>query len=420
MIPTFRPVVYAHHKRKDGTYNVKINVYFKGKERRLPTTIFCTKADITRSCHIKNNDILSLANREIDKMRAAIADISFFDLETKDVDWLVTKIKAKLQAESFGLDFFTFADQYIAGIKENTRRNYISALNAFARFLGTRYIDINDITKKKVMEFYEFWENQPKLYYSIAEGKHIETNKKIKKGYATLHVNKLATIFKAAKKKYNDDDEGLILIPRSPFDGLELAPLVHEGQKPLSQELMQKIILAEVPRRRWGQRTALDVLIVSFALMGANVADLLEARNPVDGVWEYERKKTRDKRIDRARMRVLVPDVISPYLERLGAGKGEYWLPELHNVSKNERKISTHLNARIKAWCENEGIEPFTFYAVRKTWATLARKLADKSIVDEGLAHKGGYDLTDIYADRPWEVINQANADVLALFEWPE
>lgn len=420
MIPTFRPVVYAHHKRKDGTYNVKINVYFNGKERRLPTTIFCTKADITRSCHIKNNDILALANREIDKMRAAITDISFFELETKDVDWLVGKIKAKLQAQSFGLDFFAFADKYLEGMKPSTLRNYRSALNAFARFLGSRYIDINDITKKKIMEFYEYWDNQRKTYYSIKEGKQIETDKKVKKGYAVIHIGKLATIYNAAKKKYNDDDEGLILIPRSPFDGLELAPLVYDGQKPLSQELMQKIILADVPARCSGQRTALDVLVVSFALMGANVADLLEARNPVEGVWEYERKKTRDKRIDRARMRVLVPDVISPYLERLGAGTGEYWLPKLHEVSRTERKITTQLNARIKVWCEKEGIEPFTFYAVRKTWATLARKLADKSIVDEGLAHKGGYDLTDIYADRPWEVINQANADVLALFEWPE
>ena len=32
MKPTFRPVVYAHHKRQDGTYNIKINVYFNGKE----------------------------------------------------------------------------------------------------------------------------------------------------------------------------------------------------------------------------------------------------------------------------------------------------------------------------------------------------------------------------------------------------
>lgn len=418
MIPTFRPVVYAHHKRKDGSYNVKINVYFNGKERRLPTTIFCTKADLTRSYHIKNNDILKLANREIDKMREAIADISFFDLEVKDVDWLVARIRTKLQAMNFGLDFFTFADTIVATKKPATAKAYSATLNAFAGFIGTRYIDINDITKKMIRDFYEYLPNQAKSYYSIKHRKRIETDKKITKGHASTHIRRLASIFELAKKKYNDGDEGLILIPRSPFDDIELASLGHEGQKPLSFEVMQKIILAEIPSRRFGQRIALDALVVSFALMGANVADLLEARNPVGGVWEYERKKTRDRRIDRARMRVLVPECIKPYLDRLGAGTGDYWLPALHQVSKSEKSIAPQLNARLKKWCENEGIEPFTFYAVRKSWATLARKVADKSIVDEGLAHKGDFDMTDIYADRPWDKINKANADVLAMFEW--
>lgn len=421
MIPTFRPVVYAHHKRKDGSYNVKINVYFKGKERRLPTTIFCTKADLTRSCHIKNNDILNLANKEIDRMRDAIKDISFFDLETKDVDWLVSHIKAKLTAESFSLDFFTFAEIYMADMKAETRRLYDSALNAFAKYLHSRYIDINDITKQKLQEFQEFYDSVPKTWYNKKEHKLVESKKRSRKGQAaTRHIMRLATIFKAAKKKYNDEDAGLILIPRSPFDNLELTPLVSEGQKPLSQELMQRIILADIPKRNRGMRFALDVLVVSFALMGANVADLFEARNPVDGVWEYERKKTRDRRIDRARMRVLVPDVIRPYLERLGAGTGEYWLPALRERFSREDRVTTRLNYSLAKWCDSEGIEQFTFYAVRKTWATLARKVADKSIVDEGLAHTGGHNMTDIYADRPWEKINKANADVLALFEWPQ
>lgn len=419
MIPTFRPVVFAHHKRKDGTYNVKINVYFKGKERRLPTTIFCTKEDLTRSCHIKNNDILSLCDIEITKMRKAISDVSFFDLENKDVDWLVRYIKAKLTVTSFHLDFFAFAEQYIAGMKESTMKSYISALNAFAQYIGSRILDINDITKKMIEEFYEFWNSQPKHWYSIRDGKPMPSKTKGKKiTAATKYVRHLATIFKAAKHKYNDDDEGVIFIPRSPFDSLDFPQVIHEGQKPLSFDLMQRIILADVPARCRGQRRSLDALVVSFGLMGANVADLLEARTPSDGVWEYERKKTRDRRADRARMHVIIPAVLSPYLSRLSSGKGEYWLSSLRDISDQEQKVTINLNANLRKWCESEKITPFTFYAVRKTWATLARKVADKSIVDEGLAHTGGHVLTDIYADKPWDVINKANADVLAMFQW--
>lgn len=419
MTPTFRPVVFAHHKRKDGTFNVKINIYFKGKERRLPTTIFCTKADLTRSYHIKNNDILSLCDIEITKMRKAISDVSFFDLEDKDVDWLVRHIKSRLTAASFHLDFFSWGESYIKDMKEGTRKNYMTALNAFAQFLGSRYYDINDITKKLLLQFYDYWSNQPKQWYSIKDSQHRASSKVGRTGQAaSIHIDKLGTIFRAAQRKYNDGDEEMILIPRSPFANLELPKVVHDGQKPLPFDVMQKIILADVPARCRGQRLVLDAMVVSFGLMGANVADLLEARCPADGVWEYERKKTRDRRADRARMHVTIPDVLAPYLARLGAGTGEYWLPALRDVSKQEKKVTTRLNANLRKWCESEGIKPFTFYAVRKTWATMARKIADKSIVDEGLAHTGGHVLTDIYADKPWDKINQANADVLAMFQW--
>ena len=42
----------------------------------------------------------------------------------------------------------------------------------------------------------------------------------------------------------------------------------------------------------------------------------------------------------------------------------------------------------------------------------------EKSLVDEGLAHVGDYRMTDIYAERPWDKINEANSKVLALFNW--
>ena len=42
----------------------------------------------------------------------------------------------------------------------------------------------------------------------------------------------------------------------------------------------------------------------------------------------------------------------------------------------------------------------------------------EKSLVDEGLVHVGDYRMTDIYAERPWDKINEANRKVLELFQW--
>ena len=78
-----------------------------------------------------------------------------------------------------------------------------------------------------------------------------------------------------------------------------------------------------------------------------------------------------------------------------------------------------HINKYIKKWCRQNDVPEFTFYAARHTWATLARKSGiEKATVDEGLAHKGDFAITDIYAERDWDLINEANRKVLALFEW--
>ena len=78
------------------------------------------------------------------------------------------------------------------------------------------------------------------------------------------------------------------------------------------------------------------------------------------------------------------------------------------------------MNAALRRWQRREGLPDFTFYAARHTWATLARRAGvEKATVDECLGHVGDFHLTDIYAERPWDLLDAANAKVLALFEWP-
>lgn len=422
MKPTFRPVVYAHHKRKDGTYNVKINIYFNGKERRLPTTIYCTKNDLTRTHHIKSQDILNKCNVLIRKMHDAIADISTFDLEDKDVDWLVARIKGKLQAGAFRLDFFQFANTFLQGKSIGTRKTYESALNMFALFLKQDAIDINYITKRMIVEFVEWCAQQPKYYRHKSTGELIpsKSKKSKKKGLtAEIYIRKLATIFKEAKARYNDNDEEAVMIPRSPFDNIHIETEQVEGEKPLPKEVVQMLI-ADDTQRVNTYRLALDALVVSFGLMGMNLADLYDARPPKNGELTYYRSKTTDRRADRAEMRLPVPAELHPYLERLGAGTHkEYWLPRLRGMSKKRDWITSVVNYHSKKWCDTHKIDEFKTYAIRKSWATYARSTgADKSLVDECIAHTGDYDMTDIYALKPYDKMAELNRKVLDMFQW--
>lgn len=378
----------------------------------------CTTNDLTRSLKIKNADILGKADELITRMRYAIRDLSPFDLECRDIDWIVNYIKEQLTEDVFKMDFFEWGDRYILTKTPSTRRSYSAALNAFERFLGERQIDINAITKLLLLDFMKFIDEEPKIHFNYKTREYEHTSvQKIAKGAATRHLMKLQNIFNAAKDRYNDEDTYRIVIPRSPFDKIPKEFPASHGQKNLGQPLMQKIISCQVsdPVVRY----ALDAFIVSFGLMGANMADLYCA-TPVHDTWIYNRQKTKTRRDDQAEMRVDVPAELEPYIARLQSHKGKgWWLPTLHYLGNNKDLCTARVNKSLKRWCIENDIPVFTFYAARHTWASLARKAGiEKATIDECLVHKGDFDMADIYAERSWELISAANKKVLQMFEW--
>lgn len=414
-----RPAVYANHKRKDGSCPVKIVIYYKGKERKLPTHIVAEPKDLTRTFHLKQGEALSAAQDLIVDMRVACRDIPYFDLEYQDVDFIVNYIKGKMAKKTFRLNFFAFAQEWILIKKESTRMQYQQSINAFMRYLKSTEIDINAISRAMVDGFIEYIDNEPKLYANNMKKEVTETKKaKAKGGQASRHLIKLSAIFKAAKKKYNDEDMNAIMIPRSPFEGHAIVAPPSQGQKPLSVEIIQRLISTKTDNACI--RMSVDVAIVSLGLMGINLADLYEQEPPKGDTLIYYRKKTRDRRADNAEMRIDIPQCIRPYIERLqGIRHKQYWLSRLHDVTTNAERITPIVNYGLKKWCEQEGVGRFTFYALRKSWGTIARRIGvEKSLVDEGLVHVGDYKMTDIYAERPWEQINEGNRKVLALFSW--
>ena len=414
---TFKPIIIPGNRRKDGTWPVVIRVTFRGKSRRLATTLVCRPGDITRTYRIKDATILNKAEALVARMRDAVRDLSPFDLEDRDVDYVVRHIKDALGGEDFHLDFFAFAEAYIATKAPTTRSAYISALNALERHLKCRELDINSITRQMLLEFMEAVDGEPRMHYDRKTGKTVPSSvaKKIPKAASSRHITKLQHIFDAARDRYNDEDADRILIPKNPFAKIQKVNPASIGQENLGAELMQRIISAQVDSAP--MRTALDVFILSFGLMGANMADLYYAK-PFTGQWVYYRQKTRTRRADRAVMKVTVPPELSGVLERL-KGRGGWWLNELHRFASSKDFCTARVNRNLKKWCEAEGIEPFTFYAARHTFASLCRKAGvDKSTVDDCLGHIGDYKATDIYAEKAWELVDGANRKVIEMFTW--
>ena len=417
---TFKPVVFAHRKRKDGTFPVSIRVTFARKSRYIPTTITARAADLTRGMRIKNPTIIAQTNDLCDRLRAEAARLSPFALEGRDVDWVVARLSEGLRQQDFRLDFFTWADTFLLSKSESTRKKYATALNAFARFLGARAIDINDITHALLVAFAEDADAGSKRAYSRLRGGIVDTGKVRRAAISPYYLTHLSHVFDAAKDKYNDEDGGAVVIPRSPFRKLNMTPPVPRGgQRPLPVEVLQAMI--DDGGCTPSVRRSLDVFLVGFALMGANIADLWEARPPKGPSWAYNRHKTRERRPDGAFILCEIPPEIRPLLARLGAGSSrEWWLPVLHALGKDAGIAGQSVNRGLRSWCEARGFAPFTFYAGRHSFATLARRCGiEKATVDEALGHVGDFPLADIYAERDWSKAAEANRRVVGLFRWP-
>ena len=78
---TIAPVVLSHHRRKDGTYNVKIRVTWKGVNKYIATNLWCSKDDLTRSLKIKTPAIVDAASRSGGGAEFTICSQSIFDGE---------------------------------------------------------------------------------------------------------------------------------------------------------------------------------------------------------------------------------------------------------------------------------------------------------------------------------------------------
>ena len=396
---TYKPIIIQGGRRRDGTWPVKIRVTFKGVSRRLPTTLVCTDADLTRSGRIKNATVLERAGELIARMRAACDTLSPFTLEAWTVDQVVQHIRDTLTAQAFRLDFFEFADELLKDKIPHTRNYYYTALNAMARYIGERRLDVNDITRAMLLDFAG----------SEAVGGEWK---------AARHLAKLSYIFREARNRYNDEDRGAILIPRMPFTGMPRIRSLGKGQKAIPADVFQRLIDAEPVDEL--ERISIAAFLVSFGTMGANMADLYEAPSFKGQIWAYNRHKTRTVREDHAEARVRVEDEIGPFLAVLGAGRrGPLWLPVLQEHWKMPDTATHSVNKFLRRWAEREGVEPFTFYAARKAWATIARRIGvEKATVDEGLVHLGDFRLADIYAERNWSLAWEANRRVLATLRW--
>ena len=402
---TFKALVRAHQKRRDGTYNVSIRVTHKGKHKYMATGLYAGKDDVTKSLKIKNHIILDATEATIKEYRTRCNELGL-SLDKYDVKQLCEILKAPKEGE-WRVPFLDYAEKVIATKSEGTAKAYKTAVAWLRRYAGDTVL-LSDISKKFLLGFLGFIETHKGERNNKKQGNSIP--------FAVIH--KIQSIYKEARKEFNDDELGLIRLPHNPFENLEVKNGEAAEKRAISAEKIREISALRIDETAQPLLSfSRDVFLLSFALMGANVADMFEwkADQYKDGRITYKRKKTRARRADGALISVEVQPEILPLLEKYADPDGVY-LFDFSRRYESSNNMGWSIGAQMKRLGAMIGEENLTFYAARHSWATIALNDAevDKYTVHECLNHAGGaMAITDVYIKKNWTRLDKANRAVL-------
>lgn len=104
--------IFEHHKKADGTYNVKIRVYHKGDRKYIDTTHFVVRKQLTKDFKIKDPFVADIVEQQLRKYRNTISD-----LEAKLDHFSAEASRDFLMDMDEEVDFVKFCDEHIKGLK---------------------------------------------------------------------------------------------------------------------------------------------------------------------------------------------------------------------------------------------------------------------------------------------------------------
>lgn len=383
--------VYEHHKKDDGTFNVKIIVYHKQVRRHIETSHFLVKKQLTAEFEIKDRFIKKLLDEKLDDFRQEISNLgSKLDFFTCD------ELRDHLNDYDKDVDIIEFANDHISYLKANGRepysRTFRNIRNSLMDYFGRSQIAINEI-HSNMLYSYERFLKSPRTQIRINQlGKPVTKQEKgLSKGGLHAHMRDLRTLFNEARRRYNNDELGILRIKHYPFTRYKVGTPPPSRERSFDIEQVLKIRDCVVPADSRIE-LARDLFMLSFYMCGTNAVDFYHATeaNIVKGRFEYKRSKTQGKREDEAFISIKIIEeaevLLDKYLGKLGIRYRAYDYLDyaLYKGMKGLREI-----------CD---IPEITLYWARHTFGTLARNECRMNVDDiaETLNHACPTDLLEL------------------------
>lgn len=414
---TINTEVVRTKRQSNECFTIRLRFTLDRRMKRLSTSLFATPKDLTKDFKIKSSSPLkSKVERLIRDYQEKCSQLQV-ELNNYTIEDIMNYLDGERQKQQT-IDFIKFSREWIASATIKGAANYTSALNALIRFIGKEELDVNLITLDFLENFKAFLnkEREARTKKLIAQGKRVPSNRSL-----SLYLVSIKKLFNEAKKKYNKKDKNLILISHSPFEDFTIPKQEATRKRAISTDIIKKIWKLPYKDMKKGYKAtcrynlAKDCFILSFCLMGINSADLYNATEMKNNTITYYRTKTKDRRLDNAKMVVYVPQIILPLIEKYKDKTGKR-LFNFYQYYADEKGFNKAINYGLKEIGALLNVEDLEYYAARHSWATIALNKVgiDKYVVHAALNHiDDSMKVTDIYIERDFVNENKANAKVV-------
>lgn len=414
---TINTEVVRTKRQSNECFTIRLRFTLDRRMKRLSTSLFATPKDLTKDFKIKpSSPLKSKVERLIRDYQEKCSQLQV-ELNNYTIEDIMDYLDGERQKQQT-IDFIKFSREWIASTTIKGAPNYTSALNALIRFIGKEELDVNLITLDFLENFKAFLnkEREARTKKLVQQGKRVPSNRSL-----SLYLVSIKKLFNEAKKKYNRKDKNLILIPNSPFEDFTIPKQEATRKRAISTDIIKKIWKLPYKDIKKGYKAtcrynlAKDCFILSFCLMGINSADLYNATEMKGNTITYYRTKTKDRRLDNAKMVVDIPKIVQPLIEKYRDNTGKR-LFNFYQYYGDEKTFNKAINYGLKEIGSLLEVDDLEYYAARHSWATIALNKVgiDKYIVHAALNHiDDSMKVTDIYIERDFVNENKANAKVV-------
>jgi integrase len=365
---TIKEVVLKHHKKEDGTYNIKYRLTHNRKVTYINTNYFAGEKQLKKDFTVKDKFLLSVISTEIAKYRMRLLELNsvLIYLDVKELANRLTQPE-----ENFVIDIIDFAKQYISELIEQGRKGtsypLLTVINSLCDYFGSQIVEIDQINSLTLPNYEKYLRKARKFKRKNQFGKEIDYVSKGRLSDSGLHnhMRDLRTLFNAARDKFNDEDRGLIRIKHYPFKKHKVIDAPMTPKRALTIEQIKNIREFKcMPGSR--AELAKEIFLLSFYMCGMNAKDIygLCQSAIVKSRVNYNRAKTKNRRKDSAFISINLISEASPLLFK--------YINRLQDRYAESSNFNKALNKGLKEIGEAIGIPSLTVYSARHSFGSIA------------------------------------------------